>query len=167
MRDQRLLQSGFVARHAAFVPHQFSEFAMKRSDCSLALGFQELFRAFGDSRFGFANRRMIGADLLQLGCGQVIADRVGKNEVTIRQSLHQGAGAEPVGAVIGEVGFADRIEPGNRGHQVVIHPESAHRVVNRRIDAHRNVVGIFARDAFVHLEEVAVPFLDALLSRAA
>ena len=111
---ERPFQSGFVARHSAFVPDQLSQFAMERSDRSFAFGFEELFRAFRDSGFRLANRRMIGADFFEFGCGQIIANGVGKNEVTIGQSLHQRAGAEPVGAVIGEIGFADRIETRKR-----------------------------------------------------
>ena len=95
---------------------------------------------------------------------QIVADRVGKDEVAVGQSLHQRARAEPVGAVIGEIGFADREQSGDRAHQVVIHPQSAHRVVDRRIDPHRNFVGIFAGDALVHVEQIAVAFVDAVLA---
>ena len=36
----------------------------------------------------------------------------GQDEVAVGQALHQRARAEPVGAVIGEVGLADHVQPG-------------------------------------------------------
>src|SRR5215813_10904950 len=38
--------------------------------------------------------------------------------------------------------------------------------MNRRVDAHRLFVGVFARDAFVHLEQVAVTLLDLVFAGA-
>ncbi len=45
---------------------------------------------------------------------------------------------------------------------MVIDPESAHRVVRGRVDAHRHVIGVLARDALVDLEEVAVLVPDVV-----
>ena len=67
-----------------------------------------------------------------LARGQVVADRVRQDEVAVGQPLHQRARAEPVGAVVGEVGLAEHVQPGDRAHQVVVHPEPAHRVVDGR-----------------------------------
>jgi hypothetical protein len=58
--------------------------------------------------------------------------------------------------MVGEVGFAQNEETGQRAHQVVVDPEAAHRVVHGRVDAHRDLVGVLVGDALVHLEEVAV-----------
>ena len=46
--------------------------------------------------------------------------------------------------------------PGNGAHQVVVHPQAAHRVVDGRVDPHRHLVRIFVGDLLVHVEEVAV-----------
>ena len=100
----------------------------------------------------------------QFRCREIIADRVRKNEIAVGQSLHQRTGSEPVGAVIGEVSLADRIKPRDRRHQVVIHPQAAHRVVNRRIDSHWNFVRILARNPFVHIEQISIPLTDTLFA---
>jgi hypothetical protein len=68
--------------------------------------------------------------------------------------------------VVGEVGLARGEEPGDGGHEVVVYPEPAHRVVAGGVDAHRRLVGVLPRDALVHLEEVAVALLDLLLPEA-
>src|SRR5690606_12358025 len=44
----------------------------------------------------------------------------------------------------------------------VVHPQPAHRVVDGRVDAHRDLVRVLARDALVHLEQVAVLLLHSL-----
>src|SRR5262249_17495503 len=81
-----------------------------------------------------------------------------------RQALHQRAGSEPVGAMIREVCFADRVQARNRRHQVVIHPQATHRVVDGWVDSHWNFVWILAGDAFIHVEEIAISLADALLA---
>ena len=109
---------------------------------------------------------MVGRHLLELGRGQVVGQRVRQHEVAVRQPLHQRAGAQAVGAVVGEVGLARHEEPGNRALQVVVDPQPAHRVVRRRVDAHRHLVGVLARDVLVHVEEVAVAIADDLFAQA-
>ena len=91
---------------------------------------------------------------------EVVAERVRDDEVAVGQPLHQRAGAEAVGAVIGEVRFAEHVQAGNVAHQVVVHPEAAHRVVDGGVDAHRHLVRILVGDLLVHLEQVAVLLLD-------
>ena len=56
---------------------------------------------------GLAERRRVAGRPVERRRGQVVADRVGQDEVAVGQALHQRAGAEPVGAVVGEVGLAD------------------------------------------------------------
>lgn len=62
--------------------------------------------------------------------------------------------------MVGEVGFAENEEPGNRAFEGVVNPKTAHCVVRSGVYAHGCFVRVFARDAFVHVEEVAVLFLD-------
>ena len=64
--------------------------------------------------------------------------------------------AETVGAVIREVGLAEGVKTGYGGHEVVIDPYTAHRVVNGGVDHHGLFVRIDVCDLLVHLEEVAV-----------
>ena len=105
---------------------------------------------------------VVGRDLRQRVAGEVVADRVRDHEVAVGEPLHQRAGAEAVGAVVGEVRFAEHVQPGNRAHQVVVHPQPAHRVVDRRVDPHRHLVRILVGDLLVHVEQVAVLLLDHL-----
>ena len=98
----------------------------------------------------------VGGDFSWLGGGEIVADSIGNDEVAVGQTLHEGAGTETVGAMIGEIGFAENEQAGDRGHQVVVDPKTAHGVVRGRIDAHGDFVGVLAGDALVHFEEVAV-----------
>ena len=82
--------------------------------------------------------------------------RVRNDEVAVRQTLHQRARAEAVCAVVREVGLAKHMQSRNGAHQVVVNPEAAHRVVDRRVDSHRDAIRILVGDLRVHVEEVAV-----------
>ena len=104
---------------------------------------------------------MIGArDRLVQHRRQVVADGVRQHEVTVGQTLHECRRTETVRTVIGEVGLARGIQTGDGGLKFVVDPQSAHRVVRGRVDAHRHVIGVLAGDALVHLEEVAVALFD-------
>ena len=117
--------------------------------------------------FGRAELRMIDTRRrLVQHRREVVADRVRQHEVTVGESLHQRRRAESVGAVIREVDFASRIETGDRGHQLVVDPQPAHRVVTGGVHAHRGRVRIFAGDALVHLEQVAVALFHDVLAKA-
>src|SRR5690606_25609636 len=49
---------------------------------------------------------------------------------------------------------------GDVGHQVVVDPQAAHRVVGGGVDAHRHFVGVLVGDPLVHLEQVPVAVGD-------
>ena len=68
--------------------------------------------------------------------------------------------------MVGEVGFAAHEQAGDGAHQVVVHPEAAHGVVDGGVDPHRRLVRVFAGDAVVHVEEVAVALTDRGLAQA-
>ena len=71
------------------------------------------------------DRRGVGrVDLRERTAGQVVVDRVRQHEVAVGQALHQRARAEPVGAVVGEVGLAGHEQPGDGGLQVVVDPRA-------------------------------------------
>ena len=87
---------------------------------------------------------------------QVVADGVRQHEVAVGQALHQRRRAEAVGTVVAEVGLAGAVQAGHGGHQLVVDPQTAHRVVTGRVDPHRHLRGILAGDPLVHLEQVRV-----------
>ena len=112
-------------------------------------------------------RVVIGRDLGQRRAGEVVADGRRDDEVAVGEALHEGAGAEAVGAVVREVRLAQDVQPRDGAHQVVVHPQAAHRVVDGRVDPHRHLVRILVGDLLVHLEEVAVARAHGVLADAA
>ena len=58
--------------------------------------------------------------------------------------------------MIGEVRLAGHVQTGQVRLEVVVNPQATHGVVDGRVNAHRHLVGVVARDALVHVEEVAV-----------
>ena len=99
--------------------------------------------------------------------GQIVLDGVRQDEVTVGQALHQSGSTQTVGTVVGEVTFTDGEQALDGSLKLVIYPDTAHRVVDSRINHHRVIVfhaidfvGQLARihvgDFFVHVEEVAV-----------
>src|SRR5262249_26377272 len=93
-------------------------------------------------------------------------DRIRNDEVSVCESLHQGACSKPICAVIREISFTYRVKAWNCRHQVVVDPQAAHCVVDRRIDSHRSFVRIFTGDPFVHVEQISVSFGNHLLAEA-
>ena len=89
-------------------------------------------------RLGFLEGVVVGGDLRERRAGEVVGQRVGDDEVAVGEPLHQRARAEPVGAVVREVGLAEHVQPRDGAHQVVVHPQAAHRVVDGRVDPHRD-----------------------------
>ena len=159
-------QAGGCARHAAVFPHDLAQFAMEGVDGALAFDRQQFGNVLlcgSQRRLGVGMRRRHFAQLRRC---EIVADGVGNDEVAVGQALHQGAGAEAIGAVVGEIRFAEDEQSGDRALQLVIDPEAAHRVVNGRIDAHRDLVGILVGDALIHVEEIAVAFADGLDTEA-
>ena len=68
--------------------------------------------------------------------------------------------------MVREVGLPDSEEPGHGGHQLVVYPDTAHGVVDGRVDHHRRLVGIVVGDLLVHLEEVTIAGLYDVLTQA-
>ncbi len=62
--------------------------------------------------------------------------------------------------MVGEVRLADREQPRDRGLELVVDPEAAHRIVRGGVDHHRRLPGRVARDPLVHLEQVPVAIRD-------
>ena len=108
---------------------------------------------------------VIGRHSRQNVARQVVADRVRNDEVAVCQPLHQRTRAEAVRAVIREVRFTQHMKARQGAHEVVIHPEAAHRVVNGRIDSHGSFIWVLTRYALVHVEKIAVALIDDLLTQ--
>ena len=115
---------------------------------------------------GLDDGRVVLGDLLERPVREVVADRVRQHEVAVGQALHQRRGAEAVGAVVGEVRLAGHEQALDRGLQVVVDPQAAHDVVHGGVDPHRRLVRVLAGDPGVHVEEVVVLLLDAVLAEA-
>ena len=76
-----------------------------------------------DGALGLGDLRGVGVDLAQAQhVRQVVVHGVGQDEVAVGQPLHEGGGAQAVGAVVGEVGLSGDVEARDVGLQVVVHP---------------------------------------------
>ncbi len=158
---ERLAQALVGAGHAAELPHEFAEFAVEGVGGAVAVDGEEQMEAVLGLGEHLLHHRVVGGDRLGVRvAGEVVVDGGGEHEVAVGQALHQRGGAEPVGAVVGEVGLADREQPRDRGLEVVVDPQSAHRVVHRGVDPHGHLVRVLVGDPLVHVEEVAVLGLD-------
>jgi len=135
---------------------------MELADGSLAFDLQDAIDARLRLRLRVSECRVVRRHARQRGGAEIVRHRVGRHEIAVGKTLHQRAGAEAVGAVIGEVRLAEHEQPRNRRLEVVVHPQPAHRVVDGRVDAHRHLIRIFVRDAAIHVEQVAVTRLDRL-----
>ena len=134
----------------------------------LALDAEETVGHRADALFRSLELGAIGARArARLLAGEVVPDRVGDDEITVGQTLHERARAEAVGAVVGEIGLAEHEEPGDVGHQVVVHPEAAHRVVHGGVDAHRRLVPALGGDLVVNVEEITVALAHPVFTEAA
>ena len=68
--------------------------------------------------------------------------------------------------MIREVRLTSHKEAGNGAHQVVVYPETTHRVVDGWVDTHGHLVGVLASDLGIHVEEVTVALDDLRLPQA-
>ena len=68
--------------------------------------------------------------------------------------------------MIREVRFANHVKTFDAAHEIVVDPESAHRVMHCGVNAHRNLVRIFIGDALVHLEQIAVALANYILTKS-
>jgi hypothetical protein len=162
----RAIEACARAGHAALVPHDLAELAVERIDRALALDRKHAADALAGFGFGLFELRQVGVHRAGLLADEVVGDGRGNHEVAIGKALHERRSAEAVGTVIGKICFAQHMQAGDVRHQIVIHPQPAHRVVDGRINHHRQCVWIFAGDLFVHLEKVAVTRADRRLAEA-
>jgi hypothetical protein len=160
-------EAGVVAGHAAFVPDEKAEFAVEAVHAALALDVEEALRLRGAVFERFLELRMLGGDAAGLLMHEVVRDGRRDDEITIGEALHERGGTETVRAVVGEVRLAEHMQAGEVAHEVVVHPEAAHRVMHGGVDAHRLLVAVFAGDLLIHGEKIAVALGDGLLAELA
>ena len=95
---------------------------MEGIDCALALDGEELGNALADFALDLREGRMGGGDGAGFLSSEVVCDGRRNHEITIGQALHEGGGTEAVRAVVGEIRFAEDVEAGDVGHQVIVNP---------------------------------------------
>ena len=116
---------------------------------AVTLDGEELVDAFFGLLLAVFERGIGFGNLLELGACEVAADGERNDEVTVGEALHKSRSAEAVCTVVGEVGFTENEAARNSGHQIVVHPEAAHGVVDGREDTHRNLVRVFVGNLFL------------------
>src|SRR5205085_3847689 len=84
----RLAQPRGAARHAAFVPHEPAELAMERVDAAAAPHGEQPLYAVAHLRLRAADVRVTGVERGELRLREIVPDRVGQDEVAVREPLH-------------------------------------------------------------------------------
>ena len=151
------LESRFGAAHAHIFPHDVSEFLVDAVDRALTIDGKEAIDALahvllGGFEFGKLGGEAGHGDLV----GKIVLNRVGQHEISVGQPLHEGRSTEAVGTVVGEVALTDGEKAIDGGHEFVVHPDSAHGIVDGGENLHGGFVGALVGDLFVHVEEVTV-----------
>ena len=164
---ESLREAGAVAGHAAFVPDEETQLAVEAVHAALALAAEEALRLRSADFERLLKLRMLGGDAAGLLMHEVVRDGRRDDEIAIGEALHERGGTEAVRAVIGEVRLAEHMEAGEVAHEVVVHPQAAHRVMHSRVDTHGLLVAVFTGDLFIHGEKIAVALGDGLLTELA
>ena len=68
--------------------------------------------------------------------------------------------------MVGKIGFADSISSGASSLEIIIYTDTAHCIVNGRVDHHWFFISIDVGNLFVHLEKVTISCFDDLLSES-
>ena len=114
---------------------------MERVDRPLPLDGEQQVNGLPDAGNGLLDFRLGIEHRWKFVGREVVADAVRNDEIPVGEPLHQRAGSQAVGAMIGEVGFANHKQAGDRALQVVVHPQAAHGVVNGGVNAHGTLYG--------------------------
>ena len=129
---------------------------MERIGAAFSVDANQLLDPILDLGLGGRERRMRNVHRIQFGRSDVVGNGVRQDEIPVGETLHQRARAEPVGAVVREVRFTAHEQSRDGRHQVVVHPQPAHRVMRSGINPHRHGVRILIRDPLINFEQVAV-----------
>src|SRR5688572_26696261 len=68
--------------------------------------------------------------------------------------------------MVREVRLAAHVQARDGTHEIVVHPQPAHRVMRRGVDAHGYFVRVLTRDVHVHVEQIAVALGDDVAAEA-
>ena len=117
---ERALETGAIARHPAVLPDRATQIAVQRGRRLSTGVVEQAPQPLSHVSLGGGTGRMVRCEPVRPLLRQVVADRVGQNEVAVRQTLHQCACAKPVRAMVGEVRFADHEQAGNRAHHWLV-----------------------------------------------
>src|SRR6266404_5302818 len=107
---ERFAQSLSVSGHATFVPEKRSELTMDGVERTIAVDAKDAVDLNAYIGLGFFEFGVIGGGPFAHLTGEIIGKRVGQDEITVGQTLHQRARAKPVGAVIGKVCFSEHMQ---------------------------------------------------------
>jgi len=115
---------------------------------------------------GFFEFGVLSGQFGLFGRREVVSNGIRQNEITVGQTLHQRACAEAVGAMVREVGLTDDMQTWEVGHEVIVHPEAAHGIVDGGIDAHGHGIRVFPGDGGIHVKQVAIALGDDFFAEA-
>ena len=162
-----LLQALRITCHTNVLPHDVTQLTMDGINRFLTLDAHQLIDAILDSLLSLSKLRQLCAETRHLNLvGQIVLDRVGQYEVTVCQTLHQRRCTQAVRTVIVEVSLTDSEQTRNRSHQLIINPQTTHRVVQCRIDHHWCLIRIIVGNLLVHIEQVTIFLLNYLFTQA-
>ena len=160
-----LLETFGVTCHSDILPHNVTEFLMDGIHGFGTIDGEEFVDSFLNGLF--RNDEFLRADIglgLRKLLGKVIADCNGNYEISVSESLHKSGCSESVSTVIGEVGLTYCEKSGNGCLEIVIDPDSTHRIVDCGIYHHRFLPRGRSRDFLIHVEEVAVTLCHSLMT---
>ena len=151
------LQALCGTTHSDEVPHDKTQLFMDRIHRALTLNSHQFVNLILYSLLRLSELRQVGRHARNTNLvREVVLDGVRQNEVTVSQTLHEGRSTETVSTVVGEVRLADTEQALYGRLELVVNPDTTHRIVDSREDHHRVLVRVLVHDLLVHLEEVSV-----------
>ena len=151
------LQALCGTTHSDEVPHDKTQLFMDRIHRALTLNSHQFVNLILYSLLRLSELRQVGRHARNTNLvREVVLDGVRQNEVTVSQTLHEGRSTETVSTVVGEVRLADTEQTLYGRLELVVNPDTTHRIVDSREDHHRVLVRVLVHDLLVHLEEVSI-----------
>ena len=172
------LQAFGGAAHTHVLPHDVAKLLVDRVDRTLTLDVHQTVDFLFHALFSLFKLRQISRNTWPyILIGQIVLNRVRQYEVTIGQALHQCGSTEAVGTVVREVTFTDGKQALDGSLQLVVNPDTTHRIVDSGEDHHRVIifhtvdfVGEFTRihigDFLIHIKEVTIALANDVDTKA-
>ena len=162
-----LFKAFLVTCHSDLLPHYMTQLLVIVVNSLGPLIVDKVIDTLLDSLLSLVELRGIGIYLRLLNLmREIVPDSVRQDEISVRQTLHEGGSSETVAAVVGEIGLTDSVQTGDSGLEIVVNPDTSHSVVDGGINHHRLLIGIDTGYLLVHLEEVAVTGSDNILAES-